>query len=210
MRCLITLETRPCEEPINFKVLLLPIQLSIIQSIRLLALPSNKGPRVGTAEQGNDSDTHSWEYYTNLCCKSSVQTLRRDKKNLVNCRISEILPKCLIMWQNTEQKMLHMDPKILKCSTAGDATRPTNLQSQNSSSQHKALVPTDSGEENNLHLKHPLGCRVLSSMKTKVSAISAECLNSGTKSTKRFYEFHAHLEKKMIQGGPGVQIVLKK
>lgn len=124
MRCLITLETRPCEEPINFKVLLLPIQLSIIQSIRLLALPSNKGPRVGTAEQGNDSDTHSWEYYTNLCCKSSVQTLRREKKILINCRISEILPKYLIMCQNTEQKMLHMDPKILKCSTASDATRP--------------------------------------------------------------------------------------
>lgn len=59
MRCLITLETRPCEEPINFKVLLLPIQLSIIQNIRLFASPSNEGPRVGTAEQGNDAAINS-------------------------------------------------------------------------------------------------------------------------------------------------------
>lgn len=91
MRCLITLETRPCEEPINFQVLLLPIQLSIIQNIRLFALPSNEGLRVGTAEQGNNPAINSGECYRNLLEKLfSAQTLIRDKKNLINyCRVSE-------------------------------------------------------------------------------------------------------------------------
>lgn len=52
MRCLITLETRPCEDPINFKVLLLPIKLIIIRNIRLFAIPPYKGLTVGTPEQG--------------------------------------------------------------------------------------------------------------------------------------------------------------
>lgn len=52
MRCLITLETRPCEDAINSKVLLLPIKLTIIKNIRLFALPMYKGLTVRTQVQG--------------------------------------------------------------------------------------------------------------------------------------------------------------
>lgn len=54
MRCLITPETRPCEDPINFEVLLLPITLTIIKNIRLFALLMYQGLIVRTPEQGKD------------------------------------------------------------------------------------------------------------------------------------------------------------
>jgi len=66
MRCLITLETRPCEDPINFKVLLLPIKLTIIKNIRLFALPTYKGLTVGTPEQGRELGLTQWRTFKNL------------------------------------------------------------------------------------------------------------------------------------------------
>lgn len=54
MSCLITLETRPCEDPINFEVLLLPVKLTIAENTRWFAVRRYKSLIVGTPEQGND------------------------------------------------------------------------------------------------------------------------------------------------------------
>lgn len=93
-----------------------------------------------------------WEVLKMLLLKLfSVLTLKRDEKSLMNCRIYKIVLLYCSACQSAEQKYFVLNPRTLECN-AVEAMLPDPqtfiiLQNQISSSWHKPLVPTNSGEE---------------------------------------------------------------